>query len=133
MKLFPASASVPTGDSVQIVFIRGFISPSWVSAIGSKYNIGLEFYRRHTDLFPPVLTDMHTVSHHLLVPQITYLHLCEHSSSSQRFRWTGSPVAAVRSTCRAQNIHATSSLGQLMSAVEIPRCANTPLFIRASL
>lgn len=46
---FSATTSVPAGDSGQIVFIRGFISPSWVSVIGSKYNIDPEFFRRHMD------------------------------------------------------------------------------------
>ena len=39
----PASAL----GSCQIVFIRGFLSPSWASAIGSKYIIDPEFFRRH--------------------------------------------------------------------------------------
>lgn len=46
---FSAAASAPTEGSGQIVFIRGFISPSWVSVIGSKYNIDPEFFRRHMD------------------------------------------------------------------------------------
>ncbi|CAG8410499.1 unnamed protein product [Penicillium salamii] len=46
---FYATNSVPAGGSGQIVFIRGFISPSWVSVIGSKYNIDPEFFRRHMD------------------------------------------------------------------------------------
>ncbi|CAG7964269.1 unnamed protein product [Penicillium salamii] len=46
---FYASNSAPVGGSGQIVFIRGFISPSWVSAIGSKYNVDPEFFRRHMD------------------------------------------------------------------------------------
>lgn len=33
----------------QIVFLRGFLSPSWVSAIGSTYRIDPEFFRRHMD------------------------------------------------------------------------------------
>lgn len=48
-EVFSATTSVLAGDSGQIVFIRGFISPSWVSAIGSKYNIDPEFFRRHMD------------------------------------------------------------------------------------
>ena len=46
---FYTTTSVPAGESGQIVFIRGFISPSWVSVIGSKYNIDPEFFRRHMD------------------------------------------------------------------------------------
>ena len=44
-----SATTVPAGDSGQIVFIRGFISPSWVSVIGSKYEIDPEFFRRHMD------------------------------------------------------------------------------------
>ncbi|KAG9250044.1 uncharacterized protein F5Z01DRAFT_667467 [Emericellopsis atlantica] len=44
-----AATSVPTGGFGQLVFIRGFLSPSWVSALGSKYNIDPEFFRRHMD------------------------------------------------------------------------------------
>ena len=39
----------PESIAGQIVFIRGFISPSWVCALGSKYNIDPEFFRRHMD------------------------------------------------------------------------------------
>ncbi|CAG8278592.1 unnamed protein product [Penicillium salamii] len=46
---FYTTTSVPAGESGQIVFIRGFISPSWVSVIGSKYNVDPEFFRRHMD------------------------------------------------------------------------------------
>jgi hypothetical protein len=52
-KAFSADNSVPEGGSGQLVFIRGFISPSWVSAIGSKYNIDPEFFRRHLDYLSP--------------------------------------------------------------------------------
>ncbi len=46
---FSTTNFAPVGGSGQLVFIRGFISPSWVSAIGSKYNIDPEFFRRHMD------------------------------------------------------------------------------------
>ncbi|KAL4744599.1 hypothetical protein BDW72DRAFT_208891 [Aspergillus terricola var. indicus] len=46
---FSVATSVPADGCGQIVFIRGFISPPWVSAIGSKYNIDPEFFRRHMD------------------------------------------------------------------------------------
>lgn len=46
---FLDAAPVQAGGLGQIVFIRGFISPSWVSAIGSKYGIDPEFFRRHMD------------------------------------------------------------------------------------
>jgi hypothetical protein len=46
---FSADTSALSAGSGQLVFIRGFISPSWVSAIGSKYNIDPEFFRRHMD------------------------------------------------------------------------------------
>ncbi|KAG5299042.1 hypothetical protein I7I50_07710 [Histoplasma capsulatum G186AR] len=45
---FSVATSVPAGAG-QIVFIRGFLSPLWVSAIGSKYRIDPEFFRRHMD------------------------------------------------------------------------------------
>ncbi|KAJ5566024.1 hypothetical protein N7535_007662 [Penicillium sp. DV-2018c] len=44
-----STTTVPAAESGQIVFIRGFISPSWVSAIGSKYEIDPEFFSRHMD------------------------------------------------------------------------------------
>ncbi|RAL14030.1 uncharacterized protein BO97DRAFT_469319 [Aspergillus homomorphus CBS 101889] len=60
-KAFSADTSVPTEDSGQIVFIRGFISPTWVSAVGSKYNIEPEFFRRHLD-FLSASIDRHSYS-----------------------------------------------------------------------
>ncbi|RFU31495.1 hypothetical protein B7463_g4797, partial [Scytalidium lignicola] len=48
-KEFSNTTSVPAEGLGQIVFIRGFISPSWVSVIGSKYNIDPEFFKRHMD------------------------------------------------------------------------------------
>lgn len=48
-EVFSTAASVPSESSGHVVFIRGFISPSWVSALGSKYNIDPEFFRRHMD------------------------------------------------------------------------------------
>ncbi|TVY47449.1 hypothetical protein LOCC1_G002771 [Lachnellula occidentalis] len=58
---FSAANSVPAGGSGQIVFIRGFISPSWVSVLGSKYNIDPEFFRRHMD-FLSANIDRHAYS-----------------------------------------------------------------------
>ncbi|RDW79836.1 hypothetical protein BP6252_04474 [Coleophoma cylindrospora] len=58
---FSAAKSLPVGGSGQLVFIRGFISPSWVSAIGSKYNIDPEFFRRHMD-FLSASIDRHAYS-----------------------------------------------------------------------
>lgn len=46
---FYAAPLLPSGGSGQLVFIRGFISPSWVSVLGSKYSIDPEFFRRHMD------------------------------------------------------------------------------------
>lgn len=48
-KAFSVAAPFQCGGLGQIIFIRGFISPSWVSAIGSKYSIDPEFFRRHMD------------------------------------------------------------------------------------
>ncbi|UKZ83206.1 hypothetical protein TrVFT333_011011 [Trichoderma virens FT-333] len=58
---FSAVTSIPPGGAGQIVFIRGFISPSWVSAIGSKYGIDPEFFRRHMD-FLSASIDRHAYS-----------------------------------------------------------------------
>lgn len=58
---FSATTSFPAGGPGQIVFIRGFISPSWVSAIGSKYNIDPEFFKRHMD-FLSASIDRHSFS-----------------------------------------------------------------------
>lgn len=44
-----AFSAATSRSSGQLVFIRGFISPSWVSAIGSKYNIDPEFFGGHMD------------------------------------------------------------------------------------
>lgn len=63
---FYATTSIPAGGSGQIVFIRGFISPSWVSVIGSKYNIDPEFFRRHMD-FLCASIDRHAYSFPSLV------------------------------------------------------------------
>lgn len=58
---FSAATSVPAVGMGQLVFIRGFISPSWVSAIGSKYNIDPEFFRQHMD-FLSASIDRHAYS-----------------------------------------------------------------------
>lgn len=46
---FDVTISSPLNGAGQIVFLRGFLSPSWVSAVGSKYNIDPEFFRSHMD------------------------------------------------------------------------------------
>jgi hypothetical protein len=71
---FSAVTSVPAKGAGQIVFIRGFISPSWVAAIGSKYGIDPEFFRRHMD-FLSASIDRHAFS----IPSLA-------SSSSNLFR-----------------------------------------------
>lgn len=58
---FSASSPGPEDTSGQLVFIRGFVSPSWVSAIGSKYSVDPEFFRRHMD-FLSVSIDRHAFS-----------------------------------------------------------------------
>ncbi|GAB0137900.1 hypothetical protein EsDP_00006153 [Epichloe bromicola] len=58
---FSAATSGPAESFGQIVFIRGFISPSWMSVIGSKYNIDPEFFRRHMD-FLSASIDRHAYS-----------------------------------------------------------------------
>lgn len=52
---------ISAGDVGQIVFIRGFISPRWVSTVGSKYNVDPEFFRRHMD-FLSVSIERHAYS-----------------------------------------------------------------------
>jgi hypothetical protein len=37
----------PEARSTQIVFVRGSLSPSWTNALGVKYKIDPEFFRRH--------------------------------------------------------------------------------------
>ncbi|CCF33242.1 hypothetical protein CH063_05468 [Colletotrichum higginsianum] len=71
---FYAAPSAPVRGSGQLVFIRGFISPSWVSVIGSKYNIDPEFFKRHMD-FLSASIDRHAYS----FPSLT-------SSSDKIFR-----------------------------------------------
>jgi hypothetical protein len=51
----------PANRLRQIDFIRGLVSPSWVSAIGSKYNIDPEFFLRHMGL-PSLATSSDNVS-----------------------------------------------------------------------
>ncbi|CZS95363.1 uncharacterized protein RAG0_05031 [Rhynchosporium agropyri] len=58
---FSAATSVPAEGSGQLVFIRGFMSPSWISVIGSKYNIDPEFFRRHME-FLSTSIDRHAYS-----------------------------------------------------------------------
>ena len=58
---FFADTSAPAGGFGQIVFIRGFISPSWMSVIGSKYGIDPEFFMRHMD-FLSASIDRHAYS-----------------------------------------------------------------------
>ncbi|KAB8257971.1 hypothetical protein BDV32DRAFT_151784 [Aspergillus pseudonomiae] len=58
---FSAATCIPAEGSGQIVFLRGFLSPLWVSIIGSKYNIDPEFFRRHMD-FLSASIDRHSYS-----------------------------------------------------------------------
>ncbi|KAH8882048.1 hypothetical protein GQ53DRAFT_734410 [Thozetella sp. PMI_491] len=60
-KDFFAAKCVPPLGSGQVVFIRGFISPRWMSVLGSKYSIDPEFFRRHMD-FLSVGIERHTFS-----------------------------------------------------------------------
>ncbi|KAI5460820.1 hypothetical protein BGZ63DRAFT_387874 [Mariannaea sp. PMI_226] len=71
---FSSTTSILAGGLGQLVFIRGFISPSWLSAIGSKYKIDPEFFRRHMD-FLSASIDRHAYS----FPSLT-------SSSNNIFR-----------------------------------------------
>ncbi|KAI0102999.1 hypothetical protein GGR51DRAFT_550100 [Nemania sp. FL0031] len=58
---FSSDTIVPTQGSGQLVFIRGFISPSWVSVLGSKYNIDPEYFRQHMN-FLSVSVERHAYS-----------------------------------------------------------------------
>ncbi|PYH83975.1 hypothetical protein BO82DRAFT_29810 [Aspergillus uvarum CBS 121591] len=58
---FSAATPVPSNGLGQMIFIRGFISPSWVSVLGSKYNIDPEFFRHHLD-FLSASIDRHSYS-----------------------------------------------------------------------
>lgn len=42
---------LPNNGSGQLPFIRGFLPPSWLSLIGSKYMLDPEFMLRHMDIF----------------------------------------------------------------------------------
>ncbi|KAH7323572.1 hypothetical protein BKA65DRAFT_481382 [Rhexocercosporidium sp. MPI-PUGE-AT-0058] len=46
-----ASVPRPSKDRGQILFIRGYMSPEWITTIGSKYGIDPEFILRHLDFF----------------------------------------------------------------------------------
>lgn len=56
-----SNVSFPAGGAGQIVFLRGLVSPSWVSAIGSRYNIDPEFFLRHMN-FLSTSIDRHAYS-----------------------------------------------------------------------
>lgn len=58
---FSATDNSSDESSGEIVFIRGFLSPVWVSTVGSKYNIDPEYFRRHMD-FLSVSIDRHAYS-----------------------------------------------------------------------
>ncbi len=92
---FYAATSAPAGSLGQVVFIRGFMSPSWVSAMGSKYNIDPEFFRRH-GLSLREYPGMHIASRPLRAPQTTYSGFVSAPFSQGRLRQAGSPVAAVK-------------------------------------
>ena len=93
---FHVAAPVPTGGAGQIIFIRGFISPSWVSVIGSKYNIDPEFFRRHMD-FLSASTNGHSYS----FPSLS-------SSSDNIFRICVSTLL-YRDDFRGQDLHSQRS------------------------
>jgi hypothetical protein len=43
------SVPLPHSKSSQIVFIRGYSSPEWLSVLGAQHRIDPEFFRRHMD------------------------------------------------------------------------------------
>lgn len=46
-----ASVSSPPKDHVQVLFVRGFLTPDWISLLGSKYSLDPELILRHLDFF----------------------------------------------------------------------------------
>jgi hypothetical protein len=44
--------SQPEANSNQIVFVRGSLSAAWIDALGTKYKIDPEFFRRHLRYLP---------------------------------------------------------------------------------
>ncbi|GES60665.1 hypothetical protein V496_01904 [Aspergillus terreus] len=49
----------PTNRSDQVVFVRGSLSAAWVEALGTKYKIDPEFFRRHLRYLPgPAFSDL---------------------------------------------------------------------------
>lgn len=42
----------PQAESGQLIFLRGYPSPNWLTAIGTNYRIDPEFFRRHLSLGP---------------------------------------------------------------------------------
>ncbi|KAF2189235.1 hypothetical protein K469DRAFT_683668 [Zopfia rhizophila CBS 207.26] len=40
----------PQGGRAQVLFLRGFLPPSWIRSLGAKYIIDPEFFRQHLDL-----------------------------------------------------------------------------------
>jgi hypothetical protein len=45
------ATSPPVRGKGQILFVRGFLSPAWLSTIGSKYMLDPEFILRHLEFF----------------------------------------------------------------------------------
>lgn len=43
--------SRPSRGAGQLLFLRGFLPPAWIGAIGSQYGIDPEFIHRHLDFF----------------------------------------------------------------------------------
>ncbi len=60
---------IPADDVGQIIFIRGFISPQWVSSLGSKYSI--DPFAGIWTFFLSALSGMHTAPHRLRAHQAT--------------------------------------------------------------
>lgn len=46
LRLFKDSPK-PEADATQVVFVRGSLSPAWIEALGIRYKIDPEFFRRH--------------------------------------------------------------------------------------
>lgn len=67
----------PEAHSDQVVFVRGSLSPAWIEALGTKYKIDPEFFRRHLRYLPgrdysdlPSLPSANTEMMTLILPSL---------------------------------------------------------------
>ncbi|RHZ65523.1 uncharacterized protein CDV56_108913 [Aspergillus thermomutatus] len=121
---FSAATSVPAGGPGQLVFIRGFISPSWVSVIGSKYNIDPEFFRRHMD-FLSASIDRHSYSFPSLASSSNNIFRLCVSTLLHRDDFGGQDLQSQRSEQSTElGTYKIQLWGPVESAAETPSCEN---------